>query len=318
MNKRTVIIAVSAFAGLLAVYMLYTSVHAKPMTKMRTQLSTWTGGKSQMVSSLKDAKSVRSQLQAIADSTLGDTAELAEHRLRTLLTELCTSAGLGEFVISCKEPKPLGNPAAHEKPKEFSREQRRLADCIVQETTITGQGSYESCIRVIALLEAQPWLARVSNISIQPNGKERASFSVIAGVTSLVLSDLALETAGENAHVHDPDPAQLSRAIARNPFVVAPVQETVVVDTGPIEQPRPKPKPYDDWVVSGVMQSSSGGEAILSNSRTGTSRTLRPGGQILGLTISAIEGGILLLTEGESGYRVALGQSLAEREAVIE
>jgi hypothetical protein len=319
MTKRTLGIILLAGIAILIVYILYSSVHAKPMAKMRLQLAAWSDGKSQMLASLQDADSVRAELISLSENTLGQSPELAEHRLRTLLSELCTAAGLSEYVISCKEPKMLGSPAANEKPKEFSQEQRRLADCIVQETTISGQGSYEACMRSVAMLEAQSWLARVSNISIQPVGKDRAAFAIVAGVTSLVLPDVATELTGENSFVHDPEASLLASSISRNPFVIsAPEPVVAASERKPVEKSRPKPKPFGDWLVSGVMHTSSGGELILSNRRTGSSVSLRPGGQILGLTISAIENEFILLTEGESGYRVALGQSLAERELVIE
>ena len=122
MNKRYVLAAVGVVLALFIAYSMFSSMHSKPMAEMRSQLDSWTAGKEQMLTSLKDEKRVRSQLAELAESTLGHTTDLAEHRLRTLLTELCTTAGLVEFVISCKEPKPLGNPASREKPKEFSRE----------------------------------------------------------------------------------------------------------------------------------------------------------------------------------------------------
>ena len=319
MNKNRIAIAICCVVAAGVLYVAYTSIHAGPMNEMRSRLASWSGGKSQMQSSLRDSTRVREELKAIADTTLGNTPELAEHRLRTLLTELCTSAELSEYVIACKEPKPIGNPAANEKPVEFSREMRRLADCIIQETTITGQGSYEACVQTIAMLEAQPWLARVSNVSIQPAGKERKLYSLVVGVTSIVMPDLAEDTTGESAYVHDIGADRLAQSMVRNPFVAtAPNPVVVARDDSPPPAPKLKPKPYGDWLVSGVMQTPTGGETILSNSKTGASRSLGLGGQILGLTIDAIEGHYVMLSEGESGYRVALGQSLAEREPVIE
>ena len=139
-------------------------------------------------------------------------------------------------------------------------------------------------------------------------------------MSNLVLPDLATDETGTDAHVYVPAERLLATTSLRNPFVVMQVQAPPVVEvaTEPAPPPKPKAKPYHEWLVSGIMRSSSGGEVILSNSRTGASRTLLQGGQIMGLTFTAVEGGFAMLTEGESGYRVALGQSLADREAVIE
>lgn len=321
MNKRTPILAASLLVGLLVVFLMYRSVHAKPMAEMRQRLSSWQAGKAQMESSLSDATRVHRQLGEIASQTLGHDPQIAEHRLRTLLTELCSDAGLSEYVISCKEPKGVGNPAAGENPREFSRAMRSTADFISQETVITASGSYDSCMRAVALFEAQPWLVRIDGVTLQPSSKDRKRFDLTATVMTIVLPDLATEDTGANASVHEPRAESLLALSERNPFIAVPEPEPVVAQAPPETDPappRPKPKPFGEWVVTGVMQTTDGGEVILSNSKTGASRSMKPGAEILGLRVSTVGVGFVMVMEGESGYRVALGQSLAEREAVIE
>ncbi|MFI4872818.1 MAG: hypothetical protein ACIARQ_13465 [Phycisphaerales bacterium JB061] len=319
--KKWVLIGVGSLLGMLIVLGVYRSVYAGPMSEMRETLKSWYKGKDQMLRSLGDATKVKTQLAAIESTTLGPTGELAEHRLRSLLTDLCGQGGLREYVIACREPKAIGNPAAGENPAEFNREMRRQADFLAIETSVTGQGTLEACMHTVALLEAQPWLHRVSGISIQPRGKDRAEFDLSAQVVTIVMPDLATETTGESAQVVPVDRGRWVAVTSRNPFIAAPPPPEPVVEVAqqaPPANPKPKPKPLGDWVVTGVMRTSDGGEAILSNRKTGESRVLTPGGEVMGMKVSSILVGEIVMMEGQSGYRVALGRSLAEREPVIE
>lgn len=321
MGKRQYIIAGSVVAGLLVVMLVYRSVHAKPMTEMREKLSSWSGGKAQMESSLSDASRVKRRIAELVNNSLGQDPQLAEHRLRTLLTDLCARAALSEYVISCKAPKGVGNPAAGENVREFNREMRSTPDFVSQVTVITASGNYEACIRAVALLEAQPWLARIDSLTLQPSGKERMVYDLTASVTTIVMPDLANEETGQDAFVQEPNADTLTELARRNPFIVTPEPAPAVARAEPEpvpSQPRPKTKPFGEWVVTGVMQTEGGGEVILSNAKTGASRSMKPGSEILGLRVSEVGVGFVTMMEGESGYRVALGQSLAEREAVIE
>lgn len=319
--KKLALIGIGSVVGLLIVFSLYRSVYAKPNAEMRETLESWHKGKDQMQRSLGDATSVKQQLAAIEATTLGPTGELAEHRMRTLLTDLCGQGGLKEFVIACREPKAVGNPAADENPAEFNREMRRQADFLAIETSVTGRGSLESCLHTVALLESQPWLHRVSGVSIQPRGKERTEFDLSAQVVTILMPDLATDETGASAQVVSADPTMWAAVTSRNPFVVAPPlpePKVEVAQAAPPAQPIPRPKPLGDWVVTGVMRTTGGGEAILSNRKTGESRVLMPGGEMMGMKVSSILVDEIVMLEGESGYRVALGRSLAEREPLIE
>ncbi len=319
--KKLALIGIGSVAGLLIVFSLYRSVYAKPNSEMRETLRSWHEGKDQMQRSLGDATRVKQQLSEIEATTLGPTGELAEHRMRTLLTDLCGQGGLKEFVIACREPKAVGNPAADEIPAEFNREMRRQADFLAIETSVTGRGSLDSCLHTVALLESQPWLHRVSGVSIQPRGKERTEFDLSAQVVTILMPDLATDETGASAQVVSADPSMWAAVTSRNPFIVAPPlpePRVEVAQAAPPAQPKSQPKPLGDWVVTGVMRTTDGGEAILSNRKTGESRVLMPGGEMMGMKVSSILVDEIVMLEGESGYRVALGRSLAEREPLIE
>ncbi|GAB5495291.1 MAG: hypothetical protein Phyf2KO_03710 [Phycisphaerales bacterium] len=321
MSKRHYVIAGGTLAGLLVLIMLYRSVHARPMSEMQGTLSSWLGGKAQMESSLSDSTRIKRSLEALVNNSLGNDPQVAEHRLRTLLTELCARAALNEYVISCKEPKGVGNPAASENVREFSRAMRSTPDFVSQETVISASGSYESCMRAVALIEVQPWIARMDSFTLQPSGRERQVYDLTASIATIVMPDLADEETGLDAFVHEPSAGALTELVQRNPFVVTPSHTSSIADSEPEpvpHPPRPKPKPYGEWVVTGVMQTEGGGEVILSNAVTGASRSMVPGAEILGLRVAEVGAGFVTVMEGASGYRVALGQSLAEREAVIE
>ncbi len=318
--KKWVLLAVGVGITFLVILSAFRTVYIRPMSEMRKTLKSWHEGKDLMQRSLADAAQVHRSLVAIEETALGPTGELAEHRLRALLTDLCTSGGLREYVIACREPKAVGNPAANENPMEFSREMRRQADFLVIETSVTGSGSLDACMRTVALLESQPWLHRVSGVSLQPRGKERVQFDLSAQLVTVLMPDLASDHTGDSAVVVDVDPSAWASVIARNPFVVAPPlpePASAVAEVAP-EPTRAKPKPLGDWMVTGLMRTSGGGEAILSNTKTGESRVLIPGAELLGMQVSTILVSEIVMMEGESGYRVALGRTLAEREPVIE
>lgn len=318
--KKPVLIAVGVIVTALVIGSVYRSVYAAPMAEMRQTLASWHKGKDQMQRSLGDSAKVRASLAQIETTTLGPTGELAEHRLRALLTELCAQGGLREFVIACREPKAVANPAAGENPVEFGREMRRMPDFLAIETSVTGRGSLEGCLHTVALLESQPWLHRVAGVSIQPRGLERQEFDLSAQLVTIVMPDLADESTGAEATVAPAASAQWASIATRNPFVPALPPAAPVIEVA-IAAPAPEaalPMPLSDWVVTGVMRTSGGGEAILSNRRTGESLVLTPGSSMMGMQVSAIEVGEVVMMEGEAGYRVALGRSLAERQPVIE
>lgn len=318
--KKPVLIAVGVIVAALVIGWVYRSVYAAPMAEMRQTLASWHKGKDQMQRSLGDSAKVRASLAQIETTTLGPTGELAEHRLRALLTELCAQGGLQEFVIACREPKAVANPAAGENPVEFGREMRRTPDFLAIETSVTGRGSLEGCLHTVALLESQPWLHRVAGVSIQPRGQERMEFDLSAQLVTIVMPDLADESTGAEATVAPAASAQWASIAARNPFVPALPPAAPVVEVASAA-PTPEaalPMPLSDWVVTGVMRTSGGGEAILSNRRTGESMVLTPGSSMMGMQVSAIEVGEVVMMEGQAGYRVALGRSLAERQPVIE
>lgn len=320
--KRWLIIVLASCACVAAPWWLYLAWYRAPMQEMSRTLRGWHSGKDQMQRTLGQATRIREELSAIESTTLGPTGELAEHRLRALLTELCGTGGLAEFVIACREPKAVANPAAGENPVEFTREQRRKPDFLTIETSVTGRGSLEACMRTAALLEAQPWLHRVSGVSIQPRGKERREFDLTAQVVTIVMPDLSTPETGAHASVAPAQGSEWLAVAARNPFVPAADPPLVLVAASPeIETsgvPQQPPRPLSEWMVTGLMRTSGGGEAILSNTRTGESLVVAPGREILGLIVSAVSTGEIVVTEGEAGYRVALGRTLAEREAVLE
>lgn len=318
--KKRVLIGIGVIVLALVVLGAYRSMFGTPMAKMRETLSSWHKGKDQMQRSLGDADAVRASLAAIESTTLGPTGELAEHRLRALLTELCTQGGMKEFVIACREPKAIANPAAGEGPVEFGREMRRQPDFLAIETSVTGRGSLEACLHTVALLESQPWLHRVSGVSVQPRGQDRIEFDLTAQLVTIVMPDLAEESTGATAVVAPVQTSEWATIAARNPFVEAPPVAAPVVEvaSAPPAPEAPLPMPLSDWVVTGVMRTNAGGEAILSNRRTGESMVLVPGASMMGMQVSAIEVGEVVMMEGQAGYRVALGRSLAERQPVIE
>ena len=92
--KKWLFIVVGCGAALLVVFGAYRSMYAKPMAEMRETLKSWSKGKDQMQRSLGDATKVKQSLAAIEATTLGPTGELAEHRLRALLTDLCAKGGV--------------------------------------------------------------------------------------------------------------------------------------------------------------------------------------------------------------------------------
>ena len=308
-----------AVAAAIVLGVLARSLYFTPVRRLRDTLDSWNAGKAQMQASLESADAVRDRLIAIAETGLGRSAEVAEHRFRTLLGELCDQSGLGDYVIATREPVAVGDPASKSRPVEFSKAMRQKSDFVEIEASVSGEGSYSSVIQTLALLESQPWIHRVKEFSIQTGSADRAAYEFRSTVSTVLLPDLMTDETGSQASVVPAAGEGLDRLMAWNPFVV---ERDPVVAVAPVPQAVPSPPsepPYVDWRISGVMHSSRGElQAIVSNTRTGESRTLSVGSTLLGLTLSGVERDRVRFTEDETGYEVALGGSLADRVRLIE
>ncbi|HED52628.1 MAG TPA: hypothetical protein ENJ00_00295 [Phycisphaerales bacterium] len=319
MKSRLLTWIIGAVALVLVIGLVARSFYFAPVAKLRDKLDSWNAGKAQMEASLADADTVRDRLRAFAETGLGKSTEVAEHRLRTLLGQLCDQSGLAEYVIATREPVAVADPAAKARPVEFNKAMRQEADFVEIEASISGVGPYASAVQALALLERQPWLHRVKDFSIQASSADRKQYEFRASVSTILLPDLATVDTGEQATVEPVPGETLDRLIAWNPFVVVREPTPEVKPQVASLPPEPPSPPYGDWHISGVMHSSQGDvEVIVNNTRTGQSRTLSRGATLLGLTLTGVKGDRVSFTEGESGYEVALGESLADRVRLIE
>src|SRR5690606_28208397 len=117
-----------------------------------------------------------------------------------------------------------------------------------------------------AMLQGQPWVARVESFNIKPESDLR-TFGLRVDLSTLFMPDLMTEGVEAAALVELPE-HELTRArrlAARNVFRRPDPPEPVVVqkEAPPPEPevapaPEPEAPPYGDWRLAGVMRGTRG------------------------------------------------------------
>lgn len=292
---------------------------------------------------LDDRPPVADRLAEFDRATLGYDAEVVESRFRSGLNRMAASAGLvaDDTIVSPRGAlAAVRNPAVLQRVSEFRRhlDDERIGspDLYMIEAEIRGSGTLEAVVRLLALAQSQPWIWNVRGFSLTPQGNSGTMFDINVGVTTAVLPDLAPASAQANGEARtgveppeilDPDALHLaatSAIVTRNVFAPPPPPPAdpppvVVTSTDP-DKPKPNPPkpvpapPYHEWRLTGVSGSPALGQtAWMLNQKTGTSLLLSPGEMVLDAVFETADRGEVVFRIGESRYRLALNETLADR-----
>jgi len=264
----------------------------------------------------------RERLQEFAQTTLGGSLDEIEHTFRSRLGELAQSAGLGEVVVSSGAPDNAMNPAGSGRGRVRGPLGKMLSDsrdALLLHGSIRGEGPLDALLRMMAVVDAQPWVHRVGGFSIKPLDKERQRFELRLDVDTLVVEDLVGPDAEPPPVITLASvPSDRWRPIAeRNVFAPpAPEPPPAIAEAPPppVPDPGPPPPPFGEWKVTGAARGIAGWEAMLTNRKTGERKRLTPGDSVLGATLREVFTDRVVFELDEQRFAVRLGDTLLERE----
>jgi hypothetical protein len=320
--KPLVIGAALVGAGVLGYWTLYENPRQDRLAALDAQLRL----NSSLEVPTRERARVRQELREIGATTLGVTRDRVDAQFRAALHRIADSCRLGDVQISTKEPADVKNP--------IGSLRRRIAgmpdlskqiDFRIIRGDVAATGSLEQVMRATSLIQAQPWVHRVESFSISPPGQggdER--FVLRLGVSTIMLDgDLAPREVREPEIAVLPPDASLAWAgiVQKNPFREPPRrtaenprrQDQRQVTQAPPPPPPPPPPPYNEWRLTGVVESRLGTEAFLVNTRSDERTAIGAGSSIAGAKLVAAEGERAIFEiEGEE-YEVFNGQTLEQR-----
>ncbi len=281
------------------------------------------------------------RLAAYAQRTLGFDRETVDHRLREGLFALASDAGLitDDIIANAKAIRAIKNPAVSARVREF----RRYAsadfivkpDYVVLDGEVSGTGSFDAVVRLLSLVQSQPWIWSVQSFSLKPHDSQGEMFDIRVLVSTIFMPDLAPDKSKNDSTGDEPprappivDPGQAvvastSAIVQRNMFAPPkpkPVEpKPVVVTQAPTTPAKPKPKPappppWHEWRLTAISESPvQGAIAWLLNSRTNTAVLLKPGETVLSARLVEVKDDQAVFEIGDKRYGLGLNETLADR-----
>jgi hypothetical protein len=317
--KRSLVIrrAAAGLAFVGAAALGYSYLYAKPRAALEKQLGSLRQANRALDQDLRDRRQVNQELRTLAASTLAATADQADARFRGALTALAKAAGVTVKLIDTKKPVEVTNPAGAARqlssPPGLKTALKKQHDFAVIAGSLEATGTLEQVLRATVLVQSQPWIHRVDGFSIKPEGRERAMYSLKVGVETILLPDLAPRDL--------PDPevrlvetsAHWAAIVQKNIFHEPAPEAIAAAPPAPAAPAAPAPPPYNDWKLTGVVESRLGIEAWLVNTRSGERRTLAAGAMLADAKFLSGAGERAVFEIGGQQYEVLNGQTLEQR-----
>lgn len=269
-----------------------------------------------------DHKRLTGQIQSYVNRTLGGDLETVDHRLRSRLNRLAEQVQLQQTSVGTSGvPKPRESPARNEFTNSpLQRPLRDEVDFVELEGWISGSGTFEQALNLIDSIEAEPWLKRIDQLTLDPadNG---AKFTVDVRLTTLFVPkgvpDESAAAAAASATVDAAARRARRQAMAQlNPFRVPPPAPDPPPAAAAAAPPSPAPFPYEQWALTGIAQSATGHEAWLLNRQTKQSLRLLIGERLHEAVLLSADGEAAEFLIGNQRFRVAIGQNLHDRSPV--
>lgn len=299
----------------------YWALYAKPRDVLLAQLSAQQAANQRFEEELRDRKKVADGLKAVAATTLGEKEDEVVAKFRTKLGEIAEKdCGLTGLSVNTRSPVDLMDPgglaAKLINPVGLRNALKKQRDFSVIEGDITGHGSLEQVLKAAVMIEAQPWVHRVSSFSMKPEGRERKSFELKMGVATILMPpDLAPKGAGDiPIKMLDEGAAkQWASIVEKNVFREPAPVEVAAAPPPPTAPAAPPPPPYGDWKLTGVVESRLGIEAFLLNVKTQQRLTLPVGSAVADARFVSGAGEHAVFEISGQKYEVSNGQTLEQR-----
>jgi len=307
-----------------SVYGGYMYIYEWPRAALQQKLESQLADNVSYEEELKGRKHVVQELKDIASTTLAGKADLATARFRSALGAIAVGCGINESAVMVNTSKPVDavNPAGTSKLQtRLKADLKRQVDFAVLQGTLDASGTLEQVLRVTAAVQAQPWVHRVETFSIKPEGKGRDRFSLKLGVATMLMPpELAPKDMGDPkvSIPEEADKQQWAAVVEKNMFKV-PAPVVAAAEPPPLLQPvargpaPPPPPPYDEWKLTGVIESRLGTEAFMVNIKSGERMTLPAGATVAQAKFLSGEGERAVFEIGGEQFEVLNGQTLEQR-----
>ncbi len=329
MNRVRILASIGGVAAALGGGWWAWSWYAGERSVLDKEIARYESGLEAREVELMDAAKVKKSFDELGGISLGSTEEEANAAIRRALNEIAAYVGLQKGAVSTSSARPVPNPAAKAKLREYStRAERERPDFYSISATLTGEGSLEQAVRTVALLEAQQWVCRVDGFGMRAFGKEREGIGLSVTVTAMFLPgrkvSIGAETAGriwtpiEEARL-DPWRAIVSKNVFKEPPpppppAAPPPATTAVAQAAPPPPPPPPQPSLGDWRVSAVVQGRNGPELWIINEKTRETKMLGAGSQVLDAVFLTGSGESARIKIGQEVFEVRLGSTLADRK----
>lgn len=316
---RIILTVILAVASLLVLRAVASAVYFHPRAELASQIERSRTNLANIRTAANRHIALGGELRALADSTLGATAEEVQAALRARLNRIGEEVGLAAATVSTSQQRRRESPM--QRADLRNNPLREEPDFIELDGTISGEGTLAQVVEVIDRIEAAPWLKRINSVAINPkDGGER--FGLTVRLTTVYLPTMPPEGEAGSAQSAAYDSAglhALHSVIETNPFRVPPAP--VVAETQP-EQPavedRPPPYDYAQWRITMITDSSRGREVWLTNTNNNESRTLAAGERLRDLHLVTATDDRAEFVLGEDRFAVEVGANLAQRTRIEE
>lgn len=317
---RNIAIAVGVL-GICAVgYAAYERLYAVE----RRELSAGISAEEETIATRNEQLGERAELARrkndLVETTLGGNLEAVDSAFRRMLNDIALESGLAERAVEVATRSPRGtrNPAAKLVASGFRKLLESEADFFIVPGSLEGVGTLDQVLTTLATVAHQPWVHRVDSFSIKPR-RDSEMFDLRLGIATGFLPDEKPRQAP--AIVPLPAGAEASwREIVEKDVFHEPAPETPEQPPTKPEvkepPPEPPPPPYGDWRQVGVWESSSGVWLVMTNSKTGQSKTLYPGESILDARFVEGAGERAVFELGGKRFELFNGRTLAERKEI--
>ena len=251
------------------------------------------------------------ELQGIINRTLGADLETVDHQLRTRLNRIGEEIGISKLTVGTGQARKLESPAHNEFSRRWQPKLRNEIDFVELEGWISGEATFESALRLVHRIDAEPWLKHLDQVRLQPkdNGER---FAVAVRLTTLFLPNKVpgeAVLAAYDASTFDPYLAlaqgNLFRVPTEPPPTPAAQQATAVAVA-----------PQDQWMLTGVASGPGGLEVWLLNPQTGESQRLAVGETLRDLVLVGAVGETAEFRRDQQRFTVRVGQRLSQPSPV--
>ncbi|MBL0926118.1 MAG: hypothetical protein IBJ11_00505 [Phycisphaerales bacterium] len=272
----------ASLALALLVWWTYASNISGPAGELRAERERLIGEITSLQGETRKAQPAVQRLKTAAARTLGNSAETVVHRVRLALTAAGTAARLSSVASDSRAQAAVRNPA--ESVRVWGRDARAAPDFTVVTGSMRGEGTLEQALTALCLIQSQPWIKRISSVSLRPrDGGQRVELRV--SLSTVFLEDLSPSEAPAPSPAEPKLLDQVRMLVARNMF--APP----AAPPPPAQVPKPEPPSgpaYGDWVVTGLAEGAAGPELWVRNVKDNRTQSLAPGEKLLGAVFEGL------------------------------